>query len=80
MLEEIKKIVANFANISIDQLSEETNFIELGIDSLTLLKIVMDVENVFDVHFEDEEIVDIRTILDISNIVVKKISWKFFKK
>ena len=74
MLEEIKKIVANFANISIDQLSEETNFIELGIDSLTLLKIVMDVENVFDVHFEDEEIVDIRTILDISNIVVKKIS------
>ena len=73
MLDQIKQIVAGFMGIRVSDVLEEKNFLDMGMDSLTLLKIIMDTENQFGVHFENEEIVEIRTVIDIFNIVEKKL-------
>ena len=74
MLKKILEIISIHVSVSVDELNEDMSFSELFIDSLTLMKIIMAVENIFDIHFEDEEIVDLRLISDIAEICVKKIS------
>lgn len=73
MLEKIKEIVAGFMGICVSDVLEEKNFLEMGMDSLTLLKIIIDTEKLFNVRFGNEEIVEIRTVLDILGLVEKKI-------
>lgn len=74
MLKKILEIVSIHISVSVDELNEDMSFSELGMDSLTLMKIIMAVENIFDVHFDDDEIVDLRLISDIAEVCVKKIS------
>lgn len=74
MLDKILEIISVFAKIDSSLISGETNILELDVDSLTILKIIMDVEQTFSIRFDDEEIVDIRTAKDIEDIVIRKIS------
>ena len=74
MLDKILDIISKFAKIDGSLINGDTNILELDVDSLTVLKIIMDVEQTFNIRFDDEEIVDIRTAKDIQNIVIKKIS------
>ena len=74
MLEKIKEIVAGFMGILVSEVSEEKNFLDMGMDSSTLLKIIMDTENLYGVRFENEEIVEIRTVMDIFALLEKKLS------
>ena len=74
MLKKILEIVSIHISVSVDELNEDMSFSELGMDSLTLMKIIMAVENIFDVHFEDDEIVDLHLISDIAEVCAKKIS------
>ena len=62
-------------SIAIDELNDEMTFIELGMDSLNLMKIIMGIENVFDIHIEDQEIVELRTISDVADLCVRKVSF-----
>jgi acyl carrier protein len=68
------EIISIHLSVSVDELHEDMSFYELGMDSLTLMKIIMAVENIFDVHIDDDEIVDLRLISDIAEVCVKKIS------
>ncbi|MBQ7760779.1 MAG: acyl carrier protein [Clostridia bacterium] len=72
MLEKIISIIANRLRIS--DIDKDTNMLEIDADSLDIISIIMEVEQCFSVHFEDEEIVDIRTPKDIEEIVLKKFS------
>ena len=74
MLDKILDIISKFAKIDASLINGDTNILELDVDSLTILKIVMDVEQTFSIRFDDEEIVDVRTARDIENIVINKIS------
>ena len=74
MLEKILEIIANRTAIPLSSISGETNLLELDIDSLDIINIVMDVEYSFNVKFEDEEIVELRTPKDIEGIVLSKFS------
>ena len=74
MLEKIKEIVAGFMGIRVSDILEEKNFLEMGMDSLTLLKIVIKVEETYNISVGNEEIVEIKNIIDILSLVEKKIS------
>ena len=74
MLEKILEIVANRTAIPLSSILGDTNLLELDIDSLDIINIVMDVEYSFNVKFEDEEIVELRTPRDIEGIVLSKFS------
>ena len=74
MLEKILEIIANRTAIPLSAILGDTNILELDIDSLDIINIVMDVEYSFNVKFEDEEIVEIRTPKDIEGVVLSKFS------
>lgn len=75
MLNKILEIISIHLSIAVDELNEEMTFIELNMDSLNLMKIIMGIENVFDIHIEDFEIVELRTISDIADLCVRKVSF-----
>lgn len=74
MLQKIKETISVLSGIAVSSIDEETVLAELEIDSLTMLKIIMELENVYGVHFEDEEIVEIRTVSDIEEKISEKLS------
>ncbi len=75
MLNKILGIISIHISLAAEELNEEMVLTELGIDSLTLMKIIMSVENTFDIHVEDDEIVELRTISDIADLTVRKMSY-----
>ena len=75
MLNKILEIISIHLSIAVEELNEEMTFIELNMDSLNLMKIIMGIENVFDIHIEDFEIVELRTISDIADLCVRKVSF-----
>lgn len=72
MLDKIIETIALHARVDGALISEETNILDLDIDSLCVLKIIMDIEGAFGVRFNDEEIVEIRTPKDIENAILAK--------
>ena len=72
MLEKILEIIANRTKLPLTAISAETNLLDFDIDSLDIINIVMDVEYSFNVKFNDDEIVELRTPTDIEEIVRKK--------
>lgn len=72
MLERIIETIALHAKLDSSLITEETNILDLDIDSLCVLKIIMDLEDAFGVRFNDEEIVEIRTAKDIENTIINK--------
>ena len=60
---------------SLADAGDETRLIEdLGIDSLTLLEIVLTIEETVGISVENEELRDIRTLGEVKSFIVRKIS------
>ncbi len=60
---------------SLADASDDTRLIEdLGIDSLTLLEIVLTIEETIGISVENEELRDIRTLGEVKTFIVRKIS------
>ena len=74
MLEKIIEIISNRTGIIATAINSYTNLLDLDIDSLDVINIVMDVEYSFNVKFEDDEIVELRTPTDIEKIIISKFS------
>ncbi len=71
MIDKIIDIVANRTGIPSSVINGDTNLLDFDIDSLDVINIVMDVEFSFNVKFEDDEIVELRTPKDIEQIILK---------
>ena len=74
MINNVIEIISNRVAIPVSAITADTNLLELDIDSLDVINIVMDVEYSFNVKFEDDEIVELRTPSDIVNIIMSKFS------
>ena len=75
MLKKILEIISIQLDTLVENLNEENVLTELGIDSLMLMTIIMSIENTFDIHIEDDEIVELHTIADIADLTVRKVSF-----
>ena len=73
MIKRILEIISVYVDLPSNSFDETTNLLDLGIDSLRMMKIIIDVEENFGVKFEDNEIVDVKTALDIENFILQKI-------
>jgi len=61
--ERVKGIVAEQLDISIDEINNESSFIDdLGADSLDTVELVMALEEEFDVEISDEQAENISTV------------------
>jgi acyl carrier protein len=72
MINRILEIISRYVEAPRASYNEDTNIFDLGVDSLRMLQIVMDVEAFYLVKFEDKDIVDIRCASDIEKIILEK--------
>lgn len=72
MINRILEIISRYVEAPRASYHEDTNIFDLGVDSLRMLQIVMDVEAFYLVKFEDKDIVDIRCASDIEKIILEK--------
>lgn len=71
VFEKIKRIMAEQLGLSEEDITIDTSFKELGIDSLDLFQIIIEIEEEFGVQIEDAE--SIKTVEEAVNFVEKKI-------
>lgn len=74
IVEMICIIRETYHNTSIDKskITEETSLCCLGLDSLDVVKLTMDVERAYNIEITDEEANSIFTIKDIIDLVIQK--------
>ncbi len=50
----------------------ETTMESLGIDSLSILDLLYDIDQEFDIHLEGSEVIDMRTVGEIANLLKQR--------
>ncbi len=68
----VKEIIANVTGISLDSIADSATFVDdLGLDSLAILEIVVDVEKTFKIRATDEELETVRSVQDSVNLILQ---------
>ena len=68
----VKDIVANITGISLESIKDSATFVDdLGLDSLAILEIVVDVEKAFKIRANDEELQKVRSIEDSVALILR---------
>jgi acyl carrier protein len=68
----IKEIIGKVTGCSPDGISDSATFVDdLGLDSLAILEIAVDVENRFQIRATDEELQSIRSIQDSLALILR---------
>ena len=63
--EKLKKIIAEVLNVDVEEITMDTTFVDdLGADSLDIFRIIMGLEEEFDVEIANEEAEKIVTVGD----------------
>ena len=59
----LEKILAERLDIDADSISDEKNILEdLGADSLSVVEIIMDIENEIDINIPDDDAEELHTV------------------
>lgn len=69
--EEVSKVLAKRVDIS--SLKEEDNLSALGLDSLDLVEVMLEIEEVFHIEFDSSEIEEAKTLKDVLDLIQKKV-------
>ena len=65
ILETLASIIAEKIDTDASEIKAETTFEELGFDSLDIVEIVMNLEEVFDLELEmNEKLVDVKSLVE----------------
>ncbi|WP_435129237.1 phosphopantetheine-binding protein [Mycoplasma sp. 6243] len=76
-MNEIKtKILENLKRLSKKKVNENDEIKSLEIDSLDLAELIIDAEDEFGISISDEEILNIKFVSDITNLITSKIQNK----
>ena len=67
--EKISRIVADNTKLNPESISPETTLNELGLDSIDLVDLVMEIEEAFSVTIPDEEFEGIKSVSDIVALI-----------
>lgn len=70
VFEKVKAVIIDQLGVEEDEVTLETSFEELGVDSLDLFQIVIELEEVFNIRIEDAE--SIKTVQDAVNYIESK--------
>ena len=68
--EEVSKILAKRVDVS--SLKEDDDLTALGLDSLDLVEVMLEIEEVFHIEFDSNEIEEAKTLRDVLNLIEKK--------
>ncbi|MDO4379479.1 MAG: acyl carrier protein [Clostridia bacterium] len=72
MLERLRKVICEYADVSPESITEETNIrTELGLNSLELINMAVAIEDEFGVEIPDREALGIETVKDTIALIEK---------
>ncbi|OFI06623.1 acyl carrier protein [Clostridium acetireducens DSM 10703] len=74
IFEKIKKIIGEQLQMEENEINLKTSFEDLGVDSLDLFQIIIEIEEEFDIEIEDAE--NIKTVEEAVKYVEKKVGGK----
>ncbi|AEB74729.1 acyl carrier protein [Clostridium botulinum] len=64
--ERVRKVMAEHLEMNEEEIKLESDFQEdLGVDSLDIFEIVMEIEDEFDLEIPNEDIEDVKTVKDL---------------
>ena len=70
MLEQLKTLISDRLGIPAEGITEKTDLLyELGADSLTLVSLVGDVEDHFDISIDDADLAQLATVGDLADLI-----------
>ncbi len=69
--EKLKEIIAKTSKVK--TITPETNLKDLGLDSLDLAEVLMEIEEELNIQLEEDEMINLKTVQDVYNIVEHKI-------
>lgn len=72
VLEKIKALLADYTDVDVESITLETAFADLGIDSLSVVEMVMELEDDLGVELELEE--KVNTVGDFVKFVESKMA------
>ena len=68
----VNEVLANFQKIAKNkEVTLESNVKELGLDSLDIVDLLMDMEEKYNIEFKNEEMTELVTVNDVVNRVKK---------
>lgn len=71
---ELREIVADVLDVDPEAVTPDANFVEdLGVDSLLALELAVAMERRYVVKIESAEIVDVRCLRDVENLLRRKL-------
>ena len=70
-LEEIKTMFAE--KVKVDNIEPNMELKALGLDSLDLVELIMDIEDKYGVEFSNEELMGFKTVGDVLDTIEKKL-------
>lgn len=72
MLERMREIICEFVDMDPKEITLETNIRkDLGLNSLELVNLAVDIEEEFDVEIPDKEVMGLETVADAIKIIEK---------
>lgn len=72
IFEEVVEFLKNYTEFDAGEVSESTQLIaDLGLDSIRLIAIAEDSERKYGIFIEDDELMSIKTVGDIANVIEK---------
>ncbi len=69
-IETVKSILANRVDVS--KLSENDLLSDIGLDSLDLVEVMLEIEDKLHIEFSSDEIASLTTIKDVIDLINKK--------
>ena len=69
--EEVSKVLAKRVDVS--SLKEDDSLSALGLDSLDLVEVMLEIEEVFNIEFDSNEIEEAKTLKDVLDLITKKL-------
>lgn len=76
VLEKVKSIVSEIIGISgVDEIGSDDDLLTLGLNSISFIKIVVTIENSFNITFDDEDLLfhNFNTLNKLTSYIQKKV-------
>ena len=72
---DIRKTVSDILakRVDVSKLKEEDSLKEIGLDSLDLVEVMLEIEEVLNIEFDSEEIVNLTTLQSVLDLIATKI-------
>lgn len=73
MLEQLKELICEFADVKAEEITEDTNIrTDLALDSLSLLNLAVAIESEFGLEVTDEDAMKLETVADVMALIDSK--------